>query len=119
MAVVDITPVSIPLNGNAEMPATTAITSTTDGAIIPFAEQDTKILVLIENANASAAKDATFVKGNGLQGVANLVVSIPATETHGFVVDSGRFKNVSGTYKGKVQVLGASTDIKVAAVILP
>lgn len=119
MAVVNITPVSIPLGGGAALPTLTAITSIADGALIPFAAQDTKIVVLVKNAHASAAKTVTFAMGNGIQGVTDLTASIAAGATHAFVIESGKYKFVSGDKKGKVQVLGESTDIQVGAIILP
>lgn len=65
---------------------------------------DYKTVFLIANAgNASAY--ATFAIGNGIQGAgSNLVVTVPAGETHALVLDSGYFKNVSGTDKDAVRI---------------
>lgn len=65
---------------------------------------DYKTLFLIANAgNASA--NAVFAIGNGIQGVgSNLTVAVPAGETHAIVLDSGYFKNVSGTDKDAVKI---------------
>lgn len=115
MAVVKIVPAYIPLDGNVKMPALTAITSATDGAVVPFKDQDTKIAVIVENSGAGAA-NVTFKKGD--KGVADLVVSVPAGETHLFAVESGFYKMTSGENKGHVQVVGA-TSVKVGAVVLP
>lgn len=117
MAVVKIVPAYIPLGGNVAMPALTAITSATDGAVVPFKDQDTKIVVMVKNSG-SAAGDITFKQGDGIQGVADLVVSVPAGETHLFVVESGKYKMTSGANKGHVQVVGATT-MQVGAVVLP
>lgn len=118
MARVVITNTLIPLNGNIVIPALTAITSTTDGAEVVFNKDDQKMLLMIKN-NKDAAKTATIKKGNGLQGVKDLTFSIPAGETHAVVVESGAYKNVTGTDKGKVIIVGETTDIQVACVVLP
>jgi hypothetical protein len=57
--------------------------------------------------------------GNGIQGVNDYVESVPASSTTAIVLESGRFKNVSGEDKGKVIIMGASADIKLAVIELP
>lgn len=65
---------------------------------------DYKTAFLIANAG-SASATATFAVGNGIQGAgSNLVVTVPAGETHALVLDSGYFKNVSGTDKDAVRI---------------
>ena len=65
---------------------------------------DYKTAFLIANAGSSSAT-ATFAVGNGIQGAgANVVVTVPAGETHAIVLDSGYFKNVSGTAKDAVTI---------------
>lgn len=53
MAAASITLTKIPLNGGVALPTMTALTS--DGALIDFTKQDTKIVVLVENSSSSAA----------------------------------------------------------------
>lgn len=96
----------------------TAAVDATDGAEIAWKERDDKYLIFIQNV-ANAAKSATIKAGNGIQGVNDLVVSIPAANYTFVAIDSGRFKNVSGADKGKVVITGASADIKVACFKLP
>ena len=115
MAVVKIVPAYIPLGGNVKMPALSAITSATDGAAVPFKDQDTKVAIFVENSGSGAA-EVTFKKGD--KGIADLVVSVPAGETHLFTVESGLYKMTSGENKGHVQVVGP-TSVKVGAVVLP
>lgn len=119
MAVTTITPVKMTLNTAYTLPTPVALTSATDGAVVPFNDTDTKILVMVKNAHASAAKTVTFKKGDGIQGVADFTDSIGFGATKMFTLESGAFKNVSGTNKGKVWLVGESTDIQVSAVILP
>jgi len=118
MAVVNIVPVQLAINDGTLAPVLTAMTSAADGALIPFAGGDNKMVVLVSNANI-AAKTVTFKMGNGLQGVADVTVSIGASATLYFPVESGKFKNVSGTNKGKMLLVGETTDIAVGAILLP
>jgi len=118
MAVVNIVPVQLALNDGTLAPVQTALTSATDGALVPFVGADNKMLIAISNVNV-AAKTVTFKAGNGLQGVGDLTVSIGASETKYFPLESGKFKNVSGTNKGKMLIVGETTDIKVGAILLP
>lgn len=118
MAVVNIIKANIPLNGTVELPATVAITAPADGAIVPYDKADHKIVLIIKN-NGGAEQTATIKKGNALQGVQDLVITLAAGKTHVAVIESGRFVNVSGTNKGKIQIIGSTTDIQVAAIALP
>ncbi len=81
-------------------------------AEIQFDGQDTKIVILIENGGSSAG-DVTFKAGNGIQGVADLVVNVANGKTKAVVLESGAFKKA-----GKVYVTGAAT-MKAAALLLP
>lgn len=110
MAAASIALTKIPLNGGVALPTMTALTA--DGAQVAFNKQDGKTVILIQNTNTAAA-DVTFVKGNGIQGVADLVVSVPASTTMAFVVESGAFKQA-----GIVNVTGATT-LKAGALLLP
>ena len=97
---------------------TTAIDAT-DGAEIVWSERDDKYLVLIQNANASEAKNVTIKAGNGIQGVNDITTSIAASSYTFIALDSGRLKNVVGADKGKVLFTGDSADIKIAAFKMP
>ena len=99
MAATAIALTKIPLNGGVELPAAAALDGTA-GAEIQFDGQDTKIVILIENGG-SAAGDVTFKAGNGIQGVADLVVNVANGKTKAVVLESGAFKKA-----GKVYVTG-------------
>lgn len=88
------------------------------GAEFAMSGRDDKTLLLVQNA-ATSAKTVTVKAGNGIQGVNDLTVSVPASSTTALVLDSGRYKNVSGADRGKVIVMGASADIKLAVIVLP
>ena len=56
--------------------------------------------------------------GTGIQGVNDYAVEIAAGKTVIVALESGRFKIMSGTNKGKIHLTGAA-DLKVAAFTLP
>ena len=90
----------------------------TEGAAFEMKGQDDKYLILVQNA-ATAAKTVTVKAGNGLQGTADLSVEVTASSHTGVVLESGRFKNVTGADKGKVILTGTDANIKVAVFKLP
>lgn len=104
-----ITLTRVPLNGGVALPTMQALAA--DGAKIPFTEQDTKILILVENSSTTG--NITFKAGSGIAGVADLVVSVNGSTTMAFVLESAAFKNA-----GEVVVTGATT-MKVGALLLP
>lgn len=119
MAIAKITNLSLIRNEAKELTTAVAV-DTTLGAEIDYTNKsDGRILLLITNSNASAAKKATVLKGNSLQGVEDLEISIPQSKTYAICIESGKFMNVSGEYKGKVIIKGESTDIKVQVIELP
>ena len=78
-----------------------------------------KILLIISNGG-SAAKKATIVKGNSLQGTEDLEISVTNGKSVGIVIESGKFENVSGDNKGKVVIKGEDdTSLTVQVVELP
>lgn len=119
MAIAKITNTELIRNEAKEVISAVAVDST-EGASVDYTNQsDGRILLMITNGNASAAKKATIIKGNSLQGVEDLEISIPAGKTYGIVIESGKFVNVSGENKGEVIIKGESADITIQAVELP
>lgn len=96
---------------------------TNDSCVVDATKDDQKILIQIKNAITTATHTAVISKGNGLQGVADLEIPIEAETTVVVVVESGAYKNISGTNKGKILIKDKSTTntnaISVAAVVLP
>ena len=79
---------------------------------------DYKTVILMSNASGASAT-VTFAKGNGIQGAgSNLVVTIANSKTFAIVLDSGYFKNVSGTAKDCVTIT-PSAAISFTIVELP
>ena len=110
MAIATFSMTNVPLNGGVKIPAGTAFTA--EGIKIPFDGMDTKTLITIENTSASASP-VTFVKGTGIQSVADRVISVPASSSIAVVLESGAFKNA-----GAVFAMGATT-LKASALLLP
>lgn len=79
---------------------------------------DYKTVILMANAG-SASANVVFSVGNGIQGAgANLTVAVAASTTKAIVLDSGYFKNVSGTAKDAVTIT-PSAAISFTIVELP
>lgn len=118
MAVVTITATKMEKEQATVIPATVAVDAT-DGAVVAWDCKDAQLYIILENASTSAAKVATIVNGKGLQGTGDLEQSIAASGKTAIMLDSGKYKQVSGTHKGKLWIKGADANIKVAAMILP
>lgn len=110
MAVKDVALTPIELNGISEAITFEAGTAA-DGFDIDFTKADNKIVILF---NASAAGTASITAGEMIQGVNDVVVTVPEGVSAA-VVDSGAFKRVDG----KVNVKPSANTIKVAAILLP
>lgn len=97
-----------------------AVALKTTGLAIDYSNKSCgKILVLISNTG-SAAKKATIIKGNSLQGTEDMEISVTNGTTVGITIESGKFENVSGENKGYVVMKGEdSTSLKVQVVELP
>jgi hypothetical protein len=94
-------------------PALTALTANTAKAI-EWPESDEKMVLVI---SASDANTLTVLAGNSIQGVADLSVSVPAGVSL-IKLESGRFKNVTGTNKGKIVIKSTGTPkVGVAALV--
>ena len=81
-----------------------ALTANTAKAITWNEKDEHTVLVI----NAAAQTDLTVKAGNGIQGVTDLVLTVPQGVSL-VKLESGRFKNVSGANKGKVIVVSTGT----------
>lgn len=102
---------------------TAATVAKTDGALVTFDKDDQKILLLLKNNVTNATHTAVIKAGNGLQGVSDLEVTLDGDAEACVVVESGRFMDVSGDNKGKVNIVSkdttTGTQIEVRAIVLP
>jgi hypothetical protein len=121
MAVKEITPEVLERNKfDADVLSMIAATTAADGFLIDASKvADHRLLLVFENTDVAVAYDITIKKGNGLQGVADLTKEIAATKTAAIVVESGAFKNVTGTNKGKIVAIPENAAVKMAAIVLP
>lgn len=93
----------------------TALTANTEKAL-EWSENDAKMILVVNNGG-DAAVSLTVKAGNGIQGVADLTLSIPKGVSL-VKLDSGRYKFVSGPNKGKIVVKSAGTpSVGVAALV--
>ena len=121
MAATTITKAVITRNAATAFPSYGTVAAN-EGTLVTFDKDDQKILLMLKNNITNATHTAVIKAGNGLQGVADLEIPIAQSSVVGVVVESGKFKNVSGTNKGKVLVQDkstAGTAIEVAAIDLP
>jgi hypothetical protein len=121
MATTAITPEALTRNTfDLDALAMTAPTTAADGFLVDVSGYtDHKILLVFQNSGA-VDRTATIKKGNGLQGVADLVSgNIAASKFGAIAVESGKFKNVSGANKGKVLIIPSHAELKMAAIVLP
>ena len=93
----------------------TALTANTAKAI-EWKENDNKMILVVQNSG-SAATTLTVKAGNGIQGVADLTLTVPVG-VNLVKLESGRFKNVSGENKGKIVVVSPGTpSVGVVAIV--
>ena len=103
------------MRNNIANVALTALTANTAKAL-EFSESDDKIVLVVHNTGSSAT-NLTVKAGNGIQGVCDLVLSVP-TGVNLVKLESGRFKNVTGENKGKIVVVSTGTPSVGIAVLV-
>jgi len=110
MAAVDITNVvAMGPNVKATDFTLTSVSDTTNGAIIPADQLDERTIFLVTTA-ASGGASLTVKAGNGYAGTADLTIPTIAQNKYTFfTLDSARYKNVSGTNKGKIVIVPSAT----------
>lgn len=119
MAVTVLTPVKIPdVNTISAAVAQTAATSATDGFEFALTGKDYKT-VIVALAGSSADATLTIKKGDSIQGVADVTLTVEKSTMAAFTLDSGSFKNVSGANKGKVKIIPSDTAVAVSVIELP
>ena len=127
MAATVITKTVVTRNAATNVP-TAATVAKTDGALVTFDKDDQKILLLLKNNVTNATHTAVIKAGNGIQGVSDLEITLTGTDTtagneKAIVIESGKYVNMSGTNKGKVNIVSkdttTGTQIEVRAIVLP
>lgn len=119
MAVTAITLEKLKINTvDVDALATTAASVAADGFSIDANVADHKLLLIFDNTGASPYT-ITIKAGNGIQGVEDLTASIVAGKKAAVSIETGAFKNVSGTNKGKIIAIPENVAVKCAAIVLP
>jgi len=122
MSATAITKTVVTRNAATAVPSAATVAKT-DGALVTFDKDDQKILLLLKNNITNVTHTAVIKAGNGLQGVSDLEVTLAGDKEACVVVESGRFVNVSGDNKGKVNIVSkdttTGTQIEVRAIVLP
>ena len=127
MSATAITKTVVTRNAATAVPSAATVAKT-DGALVTFDKDDQKILLLLKNNITNVTHTAVIKAGNGLQGVSDLEVTLVGSLAEGtseacVVVESGRFVDVSGDNKGKVNIVSkdttTGTQIEVRAIVLP
>lgn len=117
MAIATITNTEMVRGVASAIPTATALDATL-GLEIAYTGADGQMLILIENSSATTTYTAYITKGNALQGTEDYSFSADPSTKHCVVIESGKFVNASGTYKGKIVITGGAA-LKAAAVVLP
>lgn len=87
----------------------------TAGNGLDYEGEDEKTLVVFNNTGS--AGNATVVMGDGIQGVQDIKVDVPAGFS-AMVLESGSFKQLSGDNKGQIIVKPSASSITIAVVEL-
>jgi hypothetical protein len=123
MAVKDITVQKLTINTALAGITYEAATTASDGFRIPYSSAaDNKILLLFKNTNATTTVRTYTVKaGNGVMSNKTDVASgnVSAGGISAIVLESGRFKNMSGDDIGYVKVIPSHAELECAAIVLP
>jgi hypothetical protein len=127
MGATAITKTVITRNAATNVPAAATVAKD-DGALVTFDKDDQKILLLLKNNVSNVTHTAVIKAGNGIQGVSDLEITLTGTNTtagneKAVVIESGRYMDVSGDNKGKVNIVSKDTttgdQIEVRAIVLP
>ena len=119
MAVKTITPVKLVRNTFSDAIAANAAIDRDDGAIFTMSDSDHRYLIIVENASADTAKTVKIKAGDSYAATVDIEQELAAATTRYINIESARFKNLTGTNKGKVLIEGTDDNIKVSVYILP
>lgn len=104
------------LNRNEMKELIEGVSISSDGVLIDYNHEDSKILLIFDASNAAKV---TVHGGNGIQGTeeATKVFDVGASKTGALVLESGFYEDVKEN-KGKVKITATGT-VTVRAVALP
>ena len=88
----------------------------TDGALLTPTKQDEKILLQI---NVVTAANVTVKAGDSHQATVDYVLAGTGSRTYYLAIESGKYKNITGTNKGKIVITSSQSDTTILAIQLP
>lgn len=112
-----ITAIKLTRNEAVKIPEGTELDAENMNAV-EFDAADHKSVFIIENTSEEA-QIAVIKAGNGIQGVGDLGLALDAQSSYMLVLDSGKYKFVSGENKGRLLVASGDEGIKLSCVVLP
>lgn len=130
MAITVVTPIKCKLNEFVVENATNDFVAldATLGAEFEMAQRDEKYVIVVKNAAETAVSVTAIINaGDSLQSAfGDEVKELSQNEIAYAVIDSGRFKNLTGDNKGKVIITSldangtaGSTDLQIKVIKLP
>lgn len=87
-----------------------------DGALLTPTKQDEKLLLQI---NVVTGANVTVVKGDSHQATVDYVLAGTGNRTYYLALESGKYKNITGTNKGKIKITSSQADTTILAIQLP
>ena len=121
MAIAVTTSAELKLNQAVAM-ATFVSPAANEGVYVDASGADHNLRIHIKNLGATTTQTAVIKAGNGLQGVADLEVQLAPSVEKVLIVESGKYKHVTGTHKGKILIIDKVTTntegIGVAATVV-
>lgn len=91
---------------------------TTDGVITSEAKSDDRVLLYIINDEADA-NTVTLAGSDGWGDMGDLTLSLAASTSYLLQIESARFVQTSGTYKGMLQIKTSDAEnVRIAAIVL-
>lgn len=86
-------------------------TLTAEGATVSYMDDCQRIMLIIGGA------EATIKKGDSIQATQDLVIPFATGETKAVVVESGKYKHMTGMDKGNIVITGVGATVQ--AFLLP
>lgn len=88
----------------------------TDGALLTPTKQDEKLLLQI---NVVTGATVTVLKGDSNGATVNYVLTGTGSRTYYLALESAKYKNITGTYKGQIKITSSQADTTILAIQLP
>lgn len=94
----------------------TPATAAADGFEVDFQGKDNRTVIVATNTVATAGTLTVKGSATSTRGGQDIVLSVPASKSIAFTLDSAYFMETAGTKKGKVTIIPSATTISIAAI---